>query len=258
VIDSRAVISPKAKIGKNVTVSPFAVIYDDVEIGDNTWIGPHVVIKGSTKIGTGNKIFQFASVGEDPQDLKYKGEKTFLEIGDNNTFRESCTINRGTTQGGGYTKIGNNNLFMAYVHVAHDCEILNHAVFSNNASLAGHIKVEDYAILSGFSMVHQGCVIGAHSFVGAGTGIGKDVLPYVMVSGAGHEASVFGLNSVGLKRRGFSDETIMQLKRAYKIIFRQNLSVAEAIEQLDAMLLECAEVGLLITALKSSTRGITR
>jgi UDP-N-acetylglucosamine acyltransferase len=257
-IDPRAVISPKASIGKNVTISPFAIIGDDVEIGENSWIGPHVVIKGPTKIGTGNKIFQFASVGEDPQDLKYKGEKTFLEIGNDNIIREGCTLNRGTAQGGNYTKIGNSNLFMAYVHIAHDCEILNHTIFANNASLAGHIKVEDYAILSGFSMVHQNCVIGAHSFVGAGTGIGKDVLPYVMVSGAGHESSVFGLNSVGLKRRGFSDETIMQLKRAYKIIFRQNLSVAEALEQLEPMLSDCPEIGLLVTALKNSSRGITR
>jgi len=257
VIDPRAVVSPKAKIGKNVTISPFSIIYDDVEIGDNTWIGPHVVIKGPTKIGTGNKIFQFSSVGEDSQDKKYVGEKTFLEIGNDNIIRECCTINRGTSLDS-KTKIGDGNLFMAYVHIAHDCQILNHAIFANNASLAGHVNVEDYAILSGFSMVHQNCVIGAHSFVGAGTGIGKDVLPYVMVSGAGHEASVFGLNSVGLKRRGFSDETLVHLKRAYKIIFRQNLSVAEALEQLDDMLSECPEVGLLITALKNSSRGITR
>lgn len=256
-IDPRAVVSPKAKIGKNVTISPFSIIYDDVEIGDNTWIGPHVVIKGPTKIGTGNKIFQFSSVGEDSQDKKYVGEKTFLEIGNDNIIRECCTINRGTSLDS-KTKIGDGNLFMAYVHIAHDCQILNHAIFANNASLAGHVNVEDYAILSGFSMVHQNCVIGAHSFVGAGTGIGKDVLPYVMVSGAGHEASVFGLNSVGLKRRGFSDETLVHLKRAYKIIFRQNLSVAEALEQLDDMLSECPEVGLLITALKNSSRGITR
>lgn len=256
-IDPRAVISPKAKIGKNVTISPFSIINDDVEIGDNTWIGPHVVIKGPTKIGTGNKIFQFSSVGEDSQDKKYVGEKTFLEMGNDNIIRECCTINRGTSLNS-KTKIGDGNLFMAYVHIAHDCEILNNAIFANNASLAGHVKVEDYAILSGFSMVHQNCVIGAHSFVGAGTGIGKDVLPYIMVSGAGHEASVFGLNSVGLKRRGFSDETLVHLKRAYKIIFRQNLSVAEALEQLDDMVTECPEVGLLITALKNSSRGITR
>lgn len=257
-IDPRAVISPKAKIGKNVTVSPFAIIGDDVEIGENSWIGPHAIIKGHTKIGSGNKVFQFASVGEDPQDLKYKGEKTFLEIGDNNTIREGCTLNRGTVQGGGITKIGNNNLLMAYVHVAHDCEISNHTILANNAALAGHVKIEDYAIVSGFAMVHQFCVIGLHSFVAAGAGVSKDVLPYIMVSGAAHEVSVFGLNTVGLKRRGFSDDTLVQLKRAYKIIFRQNLSVAEAIEQLDVMLSECPEIGVLITALKNSTRGITR
>ena len=256
-IDSRAVVSPNAKIGKNVTIGPFSIIHDEVEIGDNSWIGPHVVIKGPTKMGTGNKIYQFASVGEDSQDKKFHDQKTYLIMGNDNVIRECCTINRGTAENSA-TKIGNGNLFMAYVHIAHDCEILDNAIFANNASLAGHVKVEDYAILSGFSMVHQNCVIGAHSFVGAGTGIGKDVLPYVMVSGAGHEASVFGLNSVGLKRRGFSDEALLHLKRAYKIIFRQNLSVNEALIQLEAMQKECPEVGLLITALKNSDRGITR
>lgn len=257
-IDSRAIISPKAKLGKNVTVGPFAIIGDDVEIGDNTWIGPHVLIKGPTKIGTGNKIFQFASVGEDPQDKKYAGEKTFLDIGDDNIIREGCTLNRGTTQGGGITKIGNGNLFMAYSHVAHDCEILNNIILANNVALAGHVKIEDYAILSAFSMVHQFCVIGAHSFLAAGSGASKDVLPYIIVSGTAHDVSVFGLNSVGLKRRGFSDETLLNLKRAYKIIFRQNLPVTDAITQLEGMRSECPEVDLFITALQNSSRGITR
>ncbi|HEV2614166.1 MAG TPA: acyl-ACP--UDP-N-acetylglucosamine O-acyltransferase [Gammaproteobacteria bacterium] len=257
-IDSHAIISPKAKLGKNVTVGPFSIISDDVEIGDNTWIGPHVLIKGPTKIGTGNKIFQFASVGEDSQDKKYAGEKTFLEIGNDNVIREGCTLNRGNAQFGGITKIGNDNLFMAYAHVAHDCEISNNIILANNVALAGHVKVEDYAILSAFSMVHQFCVIGAHSFIAAGTGASKDVLPYVLVSGTAHDSSVFGLNSVGLKRRGFSEETLLNLKRAYKIIFRQNLPVAEAIVQLEGMVSECPEVDLFITALKNSSRGITR
>ncbi len=256
-IDPRAIVSPKAKIGKNVSIGPFSIIHDDVEIGDNSWIGPHVVINGHTKIGTGNKIYQFASVGGDSQDKKFHDQKTYLIMGNDNVVRECCTLNRGTAEDSA-TTIGNGNLFMAYVHVAHDCEILNNTIFANNASLAGHVKVEDYAILSGFSMVHQNCVIGAHSFVAAGTGIGKDVLPYIMVSGSGHEASAFGLNSVGLKRRGFSEETLLNLKRAYKIIFRQNLSVNEALEQLDSMVKECPEIGLLITALKNSDRGITR
>lgn len=256
-IDSRAVISPNAKIGKNVTISPFAIIHDEVEIGDDSWVGPHAVIKGPTKMGKGNKIFQFASVGEDSQDKKYTDQKTYLIMGDNNIIREGCTLNRGTAADSA-TKIGDNNLFMAYVHIAHDCEILNNTIFANNASLAGHVKVEDYAILSGFSMVHQNCVIGAHSFVAAATGISKDVLPYIMVSGSGHEATVFGLNSVGLKRRGFSDETLLNLKRAYKIIFRQNLPVADAIAQLENMRADCPEVNLFITALQNSTRGITR
>lgn len=256
-IDPRAVISPKAKIGKNVTIGPFSIIHDDVEIGDDSWIGPHVVIKGPTKMGTGNKIYQFASVGEDSQDKKFDTQNAYLIMGNNNVVRECCTLNRGTAEDSA-TTIGDGNLFMAYVHVAHDCEISNNTIFANNASLAGHVKVEDYAILSGFSMVHQNCVVGAHSFVAAGTGIGKDVLPYVMVSGAGHEASVFGLNTVGLKRRGFSDETLLNLKRAYKIIFRQQLSVSDALVQLEAMLTECPEVNLLIQALKNSERGITR
>lgn len=257
-IDSRAVIHPSAKIGENVSVGPYSIIGEGVEIGEGSWIGPHVVIKGPTRIGKHNKIFQFASVGEDPQDKKYHGEETFLEIGDENVIRECVTINRGTVQAGGVTSIGNDNLFMAYVHIAHDCKILNHAIFANNASLAGHVYVEDYAILSGFSMVHQYCVIGQHSFIAAGTGIGKDVLPYLMVSGTGHESSVFGLNSVGLKRHGFSDETLTYLKRAYKIIFRQNLTVLQALELLKEMVSECPQIQLMIDKLEQSERGIMR
>jgi UDP-N-acetylglucosamine acyltransferase len=257
-IDPRAVIDSSAHLAKNVTVGPFSVIGPDVEIGEGTWIGPHVVIKSSTKIGKFNKIYQFASIGEDPQDKKYQGEKTLLEIGDHNVFREGCTINRGTEQGGGATRISNHNLFMAYVHIAHDCEIHDHIIFANNASLAGHVKVESHAILSGFSLVHQFCIVGAHSFVAAGTGISKDVLPYLMVSGTVHEANVFGLNSVGLKRRGFTEEKLNYLKRAYKIIFRQNLTVQQALEQLKPMLTECPEIELMVSALEKSERGITR
>jgi len=257
-IDSRAVIHANAKLGKNVTVGPFAVIGEGVEIGDDTWIGPHVVIKGPTRIGKHNKIYQFASIGEDPQDKKYQGEDTSLEIGDHNVIRECVTLNRGTVQGGGVTSIGNHNLLMAYVHVAHDCRISNYSIFANSATLAGHVYVDDYAILSGFSMVHQYCYIGQYSFVAAATGIGKDVLPYLMVSGSGREASVFGLNSVGLKRNGFTDETINQLKRAYKIIFRQNLTVPQAIDGLKEMLSDCPQIQLMIDGLTRSDRGIVR
>jgi UDP-N-acetylglucosamine acyltransferase len=257
-IDSRAIIDPSAKIAEGVTICPYAIIGPDVEIGKNTWVGPHVVIKGPTRIGEKNKIYQFASVGEDTQDKKYQGEKTTLEMGNNNVVREGCTINRGTVNGGGVTKIGDDNLFMAYVHIAHDCQIANYTIFANNASLAGHVTVEDYATLSGFSIVHQHCVIGAYSFLAAATGISKDVLPYVVISGQAHDAHPYGLNTIGLQRRGFSDETLSLLKRAYKIIFRQGLAVPDAIAQLQAMLSECPEVDLLIRALQRSERGITR
>lgn len=257
-IDPRAVVDSRASISVNVTISPYAIIGPEVEIGEGSWIGPHVVIKGPTKIGKFNKIYQFASVGEDPQDKKYQGERTFLEIGDHNVIRECATINRGTVQGGEKTSIGHHNLLMAYVHIAHDCEIMDHTIFANNASLAGHVKVESHAILSGFSMVYQYCVIGAYSFLAGGTGITKDVLPYLTVSGSARDAAVFGLNSVGLKRHGFSDETLNNLKQAYKIIFRQNLTVPQAVEQLQILVTECPEVQLLITALEKSERGITR
>lgn len=255
-ISPHALIDKNARIAENVTIGPWTVIGPDVEIDEGTTIASHVVIKGPTRIGRNNKIFQFASVGEDPQDKKYAGEKTLLEIGDHNIIRESCTINRGTVQAGGITRIGNDNLFMACVHIAHDCIIHNNATFANHASLAGHVIVEDYAILSGFSGVHQFCYIGKHSFVGGGTMVTMDVLPYVLVDG--HEAKTCGLNSEGLKRRGFSSEAINILRRAYKIIFRNGLTVSQALEQLNELLAECPEVGLLIEALQRSTRGIVR
>jgi UDP-N-acetylglucosamine acyltransferase len=256
VIDQRTDIHPTAKIAANVTIGPWTVIGADVEIGEGSWIASHVVIKGPTQIGRDNKIFQFASIGEDPQDKKYQGEKTLLQIGDRNIFRESCTVNRGTTQAGGITRIGNDNLFMACVHVAHDCIINNHAIFANHSSLAGHVIVEDFAILSGFSGVHQFCTIGAHSFVGGGSMVTKDVLPYVLVDG--HDAKTCGLNSEGLKRRGFSAEAINTLRKAYKIIYRNGLTVAQALEQLAELKADCPEVSLMMDALQQSTRGIVR
>lgn len=257
-IDARAVIHPSAQIAENVSVGPYSIIGENVKIGEGTHIGPHVVVKSFTSIGKNNQIFQFASVGEDPQDKKYRGENTTLEVGDHNIIRECVTINRGTVQGGGSTKIGSHNLLMAYVHIAHDCHIADHTIFANNASLAGHVNVESYAVLSGFSMVHQYCTIGAYSFLTGGTGIVKDVLPYLTVSGSAHEATVFGLNAIGLKRHGFSEEVLTHLKRAYKIIFRQNLTVSQAIDELKKLLPECKEVGVLIDRLEKSERGITR
>lgn len=255
-IDNRADIAASARIADGVTIGPWTIIGPDVEIGEGTWVGPHTLIKGPTKIGRNNKIYQFSSIGEDSQDKKYNGERTYLEIGDNNVIREFCTINRGNLQHGGITKIGNDNHLMAYVHVAHDCIIGNHTVFANNASLAGHVTVNDHVILSGFSGVHQFCVLGEHSFVAKATMVSKDVLPFVLVSG--HEAEACGLNLVGLKRRGFSPETVSILKRAYKIIYRSNLTVLESLEQLQELAHQSPEVKQMMDALQQSTRSIVR
>lgn len=255
-IDPRACIDPSACIAENVTIGPWTVVGPEVEIGEGTWIGPHVVLKGPTRIGKDNKIFQFASVGEDCQDKKYQGERTFLEIGDRNIIRECCTIHRGTSQGGGVTRIGDDNLFMAYVHIAHDCIIGNETVFSNNASLAGHVIVEDHAIFAGFSGVHQFCKIGRYSFIGKATMVVKDVLPYVLI--AGYDAKAIGLNLVGLKRHNFKLETTNYLRRAYKIIFRSHLTVQEALKELALLAKDCPEVGIMIDMLEHSERGITR
>ena len=255
-IDSRAVIHPKAELASDVEVGPFAVIGPDVVIGEGSWIGPHVVINGPTRIGRENKIFQFASVGEIPQDKKYGGEPTLLEIGDRNVIREFCTINRGTVQGGGATRIGSDNWIMAYVHIAHDCHIADHTIFANNASLAGHVFVADHVILGGFSQVHQFCSLGAHCFTAFGSGIAKDVPPYVMVSG--HPAAPHGLNAEGLRRRGFSAETLTRLRRAYKTLYRANLTLKEAIAQLKEQVEGCPELGLMVDFLEKSTRGIVR
>jgi len=256
VIDKLAVVDPSAKIAEDVTIGPWTFIGPNVEIGAGTKIGPHAVIKGPTKLGKNNQIFQFASIGEDPQDLKFQGEETHLEVGDGNIFREFCTINRGTEQGGGLTKIGDNNLFMAYTHMAHDCIVGNSTIFANGASLAGHVIVEDYAIMSAFSGIHQFCKIGAHSFVAKATIVAKDVLPYVLVSG--NPASPCGLNTTGLRRRSFTAEAVANIRRAYRIIFRNGLTAKQAIVELHEMLPECPEVDLLIKGLETSERGIAR
>lgn len=253
-IHATAIIDPSARIAKNVHIGAYSVISADVEIGEGTWVGPHVVINGPTKIGKENKIYQFASLGEAPQDLKYRGEPTTLEIGDRNLIREFCTFNRGTIQDKSCTRIGNDNLFMAYVHIAHDCEIGNHTIFANNASLAGHVKVEDYAILSGFSGVFQFCRVGAYSFAATNSVIIKDVPPFVKVSG--YYAKPFGLNTVGLQRHGVTDETMSELRRAYKIIYRNGLTVVKALEELHKM--HSPEVKQLIKFIETSDAGIVR
>lgn len=255
-IHPTAIIDPSARIAANVEIGPWTMIGANVEIDEGTWIGPHVVIQGPTRIGKENKIFQFASVGDVPQDKKYRGENTFLEIGDRNVIREFCTINRGTVQDKSRTCIGHDNLLMAYVHIAHDCVVGNHTVFANAASLAGHVVVEDHAILSGFSGVYQGCRVGKYSFACTGAVIEKDVPPFVKVSG--YYAKPFGLNSVGIKRHGFTEETALNLRRAYKIIYRKGLTIKLAIDQLQAMLAECPEIQMFIDFINGSQKGIVR
>ena len=255
-IDPRAVIDPKAELAADVSVGPYSVIGPDVQIDSGTVIGPHAVINGPTRIGRNNHIYQFASVGDAPQDKKYKGEPTRLEIGDGNTIREFVTINRGTTQDEGITRIGDDNWIMAYVHIAHDCMIGNHTIFANNASLAGHVRIEDYVILGGFTLVHQYCALGAHSFTAFSSGVAKDVPPYVMASG--FSAAPHGLNTEGLKRRGFSVDTIARLKQAYKTLYRSALTLQDALVELRTQAADCAEVGVMVEFLEKQKRGIVR
>ena len=255
-IHEQAIIEPGAVIGNNVTIGPWTFISKDVVIGDDCVISSHVVINGPTRIGKGNRIFQFASIGEECQDLKYAGEPTELIIGDNNTFRESCTIHRGTIQDNSLTQIGSNNLFMAYTHVAHDCVVGNHCILANNASIAGHVHVGDHAILGGMSGVHQFCHIGAHSFVAANALVLKDIPPYVMASG--QPAKPFGLNSEGLKRRGFDKDVILTIKRAYKAVYRKGLSVDDAIIEINNLSNNMPEVNIFTDFIQHSSRGIIR
>lgn len=255
-INPRAVIHPKARLASDVSVGPFSVIGADVEIDSGTRIASHVVINGPTRIGRDNQIFQFASVGEDPQDKKYGGEATRLEIGDRNTIREYCTLNRGTIQDKGITQIGNDNWIMAYVHIAHDCIVGNHTIFANNTSLAGHVQVDDYAILGGFTLVYQFCRIGTYSFTAFSTGINHDVPPYVMA--AGYRAEPRGINTEGLRRNQFPGEEINAIRQAYKLVYRSDLRLEEAIRRMQSLVDEYPRVGLLQNFLSSAERGIIR
>ena len=255
-IHPTAIIDETAVIADTATIGPFAVIGANVTIGANTEIGPHVVIKGTTRIGEDNRISQFASVGEDPQDLKYNGEATALEIGDRNRIREFSTINRGSAGGGGVTRIGNDNLFMAYIHIAHDCDVRNNIVFANGASLAGHVTVGDYAILAGYSGVHQFCEIGEHAFLGISSIANRDLAPYTLA--VGNYADTHGINKTGLRRRGFSDATIAALHRAYKVMIRQRSSRDEAVASLEPVAKEHPEVRRFIDFIVASERGIIR
>lgn len=255
-IHSTAIVDASAKIASGVSIGPYSVIGRDVEIGEGTWVGPHVVINGRTRIGRNNRIFQFNSIGDIPQDKKFEGELSTLEIGDRNTIREYCTINRGTQLGGGVTRVGDENWIMAYVHIAHDCQVGNNVTMANNATLAGHVSIGDHAVLGGFTLVHQFCAVGAYAFSAMGTAIGKDVAPYVMVSG--QPARAHGLNSEGLKRHGFDAQTLRSLKTAYKTVFRSALKAEEAIERLDELGAGSPEVQALAEFIRTSTRGIVR
>lgn len=255
-IHPSAVVDPGARLDEGVEVGPFAVIGPGVEIGAGTWIGAHAVLRGPTRIGRDNRIFQFASVGEDPQDKKYGGEPTRLEIGDRNRIREYVTIHRGTVQDRGLTSIGDDNLFMVSTHVAHDCRIGNQVIMANAASLGGHVVVEDWAILGGFTIVHQFCRIGAHSFCAMGSVISKDVPPYVTVGG--HPAAPHGINSEGLRRRGFSADTIAAIKRAYRAVYVAGLKLDEALERVAALASEVPEVATFAAFFADSRRSIVR
>lgn len=255
-IDPHAIVHPDARLAPDVVVGPWTIIGADVEIGAGTVVASHVVLKGPTRIGTHNRIFQFSSIGEDTPDLKYKGEPTRLVIGDHNVIREGVTIHRGTVQDRGETTIGDHNLLMAYVHVGHDSFLGDNTILVNNTALAGHVHIGDWAILSGFTLVHQYCSIGAHSFTGMGTAVGKDIPAYVMVNG--NPAAAKSVNAEGLRRRGFDKNAIAQIQKAFKIIYRRGLTVDEALVQLEPILAECAEIGPLVDSLKASSRGIVR
>jgi len=255
-IHPAAIVDSAARIGANVEIGPYSIIGPDVEIGDDTEIGPHVVIKGHTRIGRENRIFQFCSLGEMPQDKKYAGEPTRLEIGDRNTIREFCTFNLGTVQGGGVTSVGDDNWIMAYVHIAHDCRVANKTIFANGASLAGHVTVDDLVIFGGFTGVHQFCRIGAHVITAASSLVLQDVPPYLMV--AGNTAQPYGIHVEGLKRRGFTSEAISELKRAYRTLYKSGLLLEEAKGKLAEQAKAQPDVQLMVDFLEASKRGIIR
>ncbi|MBI4987460.1 MAG: acyl-ACP--UDP-N-acetylglucosamine O-acyltransferase [Rhodocyclales bacterium] len=255
-IHPTAIVDSNARLGKNVSIGAYSVIGEHVEIGDDSWIGPHVVINGHTRIGQGNRIFQFSSIGEMPQDKKYAGEPTQLEIGDRNTIREFCTFNCGTAQDAGVTRVGSDNWIMAYVHLAHDCQVGDNTIFANNAQLAGHVHVGDFAILGGFTVVHQFVRIGAHSMTAMGSILLQDLPPYV--TAAGNTAKPYGINSEGLKRRGFSAEAIAALKRAYKQVYRAGATLDEARARIAEEAVDQPAVALLADFLAEPGRGIIR
>ena len=255
-IHPTAIIDPSAILADNVSIGPYSLVGSGVEIDEGTIVGSHVVIKGPTSIGKDNRIFQFCSVGEDTQDKKYRGEPTRLEIGDRNVIREYCTLHRGTMQDKALTKVGSDNLLMAYTHVAHDCMVGDHVIMANAASIAGHVQVESHAILGGFTLVHQFCKIGQYSFSAMGSIISRDIPPFVLVGG--QPTKPHGINAVGLERQGFSQEAIRQIKKAYKIVYKAGLKLESAIESLEEMAQETPEIECLVTFLKQTQRSILR
>jgi UDP-N-acetylglucosamine acyltransferase len=256
-ISPLASIDPSAKIAPGVEVGPWSFIGANVEIGAGTVVGPHVVIKGTTKIGKDNRFFQFCSIGEDTQDLKYAGEETYLDIGDGNVFREYVSVHRGTAQDKSLTRIGSHNAFLTYSHVAHDCDIGNHIILGHNAGLAGHVKISDHAILSAFAGVHQFAHVGAHCFIARATMLVKDLPPYMMAAG-GDAARAVSINSEGLKRRGFTSNDLLVLKRAYKAVYREGLTIEQALEKLTLLARDSSAVQAIIDFIEQSTRGILR
>ena len=259
-IHSTAIIAPEASLDSSVEVGAYSIIGPHVQIGPGTRIGPHVVIEGRTKIGENNTLFQFSSIGAAPQDKKYAGEPTLLEIGDRNTIREFCTFNLGTVQDGGITRVGSDNLMMAYVHIAHDCQVGNNTIFANNASIAGHVEIGDWVILGGFAGVHQFCKIGPHAMLGMNTSLTQDVPPFLILSG--NPAAAHGLNIEGLKRRGFTREQINGVRHAYKLLYKSGLTLEQAKSALQQAQAEYpaarVEIELMRSFLDSSTRGIVR
>lgn len=255
-IDPRAIVDPSAEIAAGVEVGPFAIIGAGVTIGEGSWIGPHAVVKGPTSLGRGTRVFQFASIGDAPQDRKYAGEPTRLVVGERNVFREFCSINRGTVGGRGETTIGDDCLFMAYSHVAHDCIVGSHCIMSNCTALAGHVELGDWVILSGYAGIHQFCKVGSHAFLANNAAVTRDVPPYLLVAGSPAEPK--GVNSEGLKRRGFSAEQISNIKNAYRLFYRSKLKLAEAAEQLRALVPTQPEVAEFVDFLAASERSIIR
>src|SRR5690348_4431265 len=256
-IDPRAVVAPGVRLGAGVSIGPYAVVGDEVELGEDCVLHAHAIVNGPSRLGRGNVLHPFSRIGGDPQDLKYAGERTRLEIGDRNVFRECVTVSRGTVQGGGVTRIGSDNLFMACAHVAHDCVVGNHTIFANGATLAGHVTVEDYCTIGAFSPVHQFCRIGRYAYIGASTVITQDVPPFSLVVTERH-TKCFGVNSVGLERRGFTTERIRAIESAYRLLLNSKLNTSQALEQMRLTLNGSADVSELLHFMDSSERGVIK